>query len=166
MPNSFVHVELHTTDIDKAKKFYSQLFAWQLDEVPMPGGTYTVIKPGKGTGGGMMQQRVPGAPSSWLAYESSVGLPMPAIQTRESPSLARGAFSGGETWAKRPWVPTLVECDYFGCCGWSVVVAGAEELLESCSRSFFSRLISTRPPMMCFVFASSLATGALPMPTR
>jgi uncharacterized protein len=68
MPNPFVHVELHTTDIDQAKKFYSQLFAWQLDDVPMPGGTYTVIKPGKGTGGGMMQQRVPGSPSSWLAY--------------------------------------------------------------------------------------------------
>jgi predicted enzyme related to lactoylglutathione lyase len=68
MPNPFVHVELHTADIDKAKKFYSQLFAWQLEDVPMPGGTYTVIKPGKGTGGGMMQQRVPGAPSSWLAY--------------------------------------------------------------------------------------------------
>jgi uncharacterized protein len=68
MPNPFVHVELHTADIDKAKKFYSQLFAWQLDDVPMPGGTYTVIKPGKGTGGGMMQQRVLGAPSSWLAY--------------------------------------------------------------------------------------------------
>ena len=27
MPNPFVHVELHTTDIDQAKKFYSQLFA-------------------------------------------------------------------------------------------------------------------------------------------
>jgi uncharacterized protein len=68
MANPFVHVELHTTDVDKAKKFYGQLFDWQLEDVPMPGGTYTVIKPGKGTGGGMMQQRVPGAPSSWLAY--------------------------------------------------------------------------------------------------
>lgn len=68
MANPFVHVELHSTDVAKAKSFYEQLFAWQLEDVPMPGGTYTVIKPGDGTGGGMMQQRVPGAPSSWLAY--------------------------------------------------------------------------------------------------
>jgi predicted enzyme related to lactoylglutathione lyase len=29
---------------------------------------YTMIKVGKGTGGGMMKQLIPGAPSSWLAY--------------------------------------------------------------------------------------------------
>jgi len=29
---------------------------------------YTLIKVGEGTGGGMMQTPVPGAPSSWLAY--------------------------------------------------------------------------------------------------
>ena len=27
-----------------------------------------MIKPGKGTGGGMLKQGVPGAPSAWLAY--------------------------------------------------------------------------------------------------
>jgi predicted enzyme related to lactoylglutathione lyase len=31
-------------------------------------GAYTMIKVGKGTGGGMMQHPVPGAPSAWLAY--------------------------------------------------------------------------------------------------
>ena len=30
--------------------------------------TYTMIGVGEGTGGGMMQQMTPGAPSSWLAY--------------------------------------------------------------------------------------------------
>jgi len=30
--------------------------------------TYTMIQPGEGTGGGLMQQPVPGAPSTWLAY--------------------------------------------------------------------------------------------------
>ena len=68
MANAFVHVELHSTDVAAAKKFYGQLFSWQLEDVPMSGDTYTLIKPGKGTGGGMMAQRVPGAPSSWLAY--------------------------------------------------------------------------------------------------
>jgi predicted enzyme related to lactoylglutathione lyase len=68
MANAFVHVELNTTDTDKAKAFYSKLFKWELEDVPMPTGTYTMIKPGKGTGGGIMKHPVPGAPSMWLAY--------------------------------------------------------------------------------------------------
>jgi predicted enzyme related to lactoylglutathione lyase len=69
MSNPFVHVELNSTDPDKAKAFYSKLFSWKLEDMPMgPGQTYTVIKPGDGTGGGVMKQMIPGAPSSWLAY--------------------------------------------------------------------------------------------------
>ncbi len=70
MPNPFVHVELATTDVAKAKAFYSKLFDWKLEDVPMmgPGDAYTLIQVGEGTGGGMMKQPVPGAPSSWLAY--------------------------------------------------------------------------------------------------
>jgi predicted enzyme related to lactoylglutathione lyase len=68
MANPFVHVELNTTDVGKAKNFYGKLFDWNLEDVPMPGGAYTMIKPGAGTGGGLMKHPVPGAPSSWLAY--------------------------------------------------------------------------------------------------
>jgi predicted enzyme related to lactoylglutathione lyase len=45
MANPFVHVELNTTDVSKAKSFYGSLFNWNLEDVPMPG-----------------------APSAWLAY--------------------------------------------------------------------------------------------------
>jgi hypothetical protein len=34
----------------------------------MPVGTYTMINPGEGTGGGMMRQPIAGAPSAWLPY--------------------------------------------------------------------------------------------------
>jgi predicted enzyme related to lactoylglutathione lyase len=69
MANAFVHVELNTTDVDKAKDFYGKLFAWTLEDIPMgPAGTYTMIKVGQGTGGGMVKHPVPGAPSAWLAY--------------------------------------------------------------------------------------------------
>jgi predicted enzyme related to lactoylglutathione lyase len=58
-----------TTDLAKAKAFYGKLFDWKLEDVPMgPGDTYTMIKVGEGTGGGMMKQPIPGAPSAWLAY--------------------------------------------------------------------------------------------------
>jgi predicted enzyme related to lactoylglutathione lyase len=69
MANPFVHIELATTDIGKAKEFYGSLFDWKLEDVPMGGGmTYTMVGVGEGTGGGMMQHPMPGAPSAWLAY--------------------------------------------------------------------------------------------------
>ncbi|HZJ54396.1 MAG TPA: VOC family protein [Myxococcaceae bacterium] len=69
MANPFVHVELQTTDLKKARDFYSRLFDWKLEDTPMPGfGTYTMIGVGEGTGGGMMAAQSPGAPSHWLAY--------------------------------------------------------------------------------------------------
>jgi predicted enzyme related to lactoylglutathione lyase len=68
MANPFVHVELNTTDLGKAKDFYGKLFDWKLEDAPMPEGTYTLINVGQGTGGGMMKQMMPGAPSAWLPY--------------------------------------------------------------------------------------------------
>ena len=70
MANPFVHVELNSNDIGKARAFYEHLFDWKLEDIPMPdGSTYSLIDVGgEGTGGGMMQHPVPGAPSLWLAY--------------------------------------------------------------------------------------------------
>ena len=68
MANPFVHVELNTNDLAKAKDFYGKLFDWTFEDVPMDAGTYTMIKVGDGTGGGMMPNPVPNAPSWWLAY--------------------------------------------------------------------------------------------------
>jgi uncharacterized protein len=65
MPNPFCHVELNTTDVEKAKEFYGKLFDWKLDDMP---GDYTMIGVGEGTGGGMMKNPIPGAPSFWLSY--------------------------------------------------------------------------------------------------
>jgi predicted enzyme related to lactoylglutathione lyase len=68
MANPFVHVELNTTDVAKAKDFYRTLFDWKLEDMPLPNGTYTMIHVGEGTGGGIMQHPVAGASSTWLAY--------------------------------------------------------------------------------------------------
>src|SRR5436190_1779967 len=69
MANPFVHVELNTQDLDKAKKFYGQLFDWKLKDEEMGAtGRYTMIDPGHGTGGGMLKHPDPGSPSMWLAY--------------------------------------------------------------------------------------------------
>jgi predicted enzyme related to lactoylglutathione lyase len=70
MPNPFVHVELSTDSPDKAKKFYSALFAWEFEDAssPIPGGVYTHIKVGEGTGGGLRTKPAPEAPTMWLPY--------------------------------------------------------------------------------------------------
>ena len=68
MANPFVHVELMSTDVGKAKSFYGKLFDWTLEDVPMENMTYTMIKVGEGTGGGLMKNPIPGAPSLWVAY--------------------------------------------------------------------------------------------------
>ena len=69
MGNPFVHVELHTNDLKRAREFYAKLFDWKLQDAPMPGGgTYTMIEVGTGTGGGMTINQAPGTPSHWMAY--------------------------------------------------------------------------------------------------
>jgi len=69
MANPFVHVELETNDVAKAKMFYGKLFDWKLEDVPMgDGSTYTMIGVGEGTGGGLMKSPMPDNSSMWLAY--------------------------------------------------------------------------------------------------
>ena len=68
MANPFVHVELSTTDVGKAKTFYSKLFDWKLEDITTGAGDYTMINTGGEHGGGIMQQPMPGAPSMWMAY--------------------------------------------------------------------------------------------------
>ncbi|HEX6137104.1 MAG TPA: VOC family protein [Casimicrobiaceae bacterium] len=84
MANPFVHVELHTKDLPKARQFYQSLFGWQLQDTPMPGGggTYTMIDVGEGVGGGMMTDA--DAPPAWLAY---VGVDDVRAKTAQAKSL-------------------------------------------------------------------------------
>jgi len=109
MPNAFVHVELNTTDLEKSKAFYGKLFDWKLEDVPMgdsSNGTYTMIKVGEGTGGGMLKHPVPGAPSAWLAY----------VQVDDIEAATQKAKSLGATVMKDPtevmgvgWLSVLID---------------------------------------------------------
>ena len=56
MGNPFVHVELMSTDVGKAKAFYGQLFDWKLEDMDIGDMTYTMIKVGEGTGGGTHEE--------------------------------------------------------------------------------------------------------------
>lgn len=103
MANPFVHVELGTTDVGKAKSFYQSLFKRQLNDVEMGGGmTYTLIGVGEGTGGGMMKHPVAGAPSAWLPYVQVEDLVAATAKAKSlgatvmrdvTPVMDEGAFS-------------------------------------------------------------------------
>jgi len=68
MSNRFAHIELSTTDVRAAKKFYKKLFDWTVTD--MPGMSYTLINTGEGdtAGGGMSGMGGPDSPRQWLPY--------------------------------------------------------------------------------------------------
>lgn len=66
MGNPFVHLDLSTSDVAGAKKFYKSVFDWKFNDVPEM--NWTGIDVGKGTGGGMGPVQDPGQPPSWTAY--------------------------------------------------------------------------------------------------
>lgn len=63
----FVHLELNTDNLKKAKTFYTKLFGWQTQDMEMPQGVYTMLQL-QGPGGAMTKKPMPEAPSMWLPY--------------------------------------------------------------------------------------------------
>lgn len=62
--------ELMTTDPEAAAEFYSAVFGWSAQDMPMPEGTYKVMKIGEESVSGIMNIPVmaKGAPPSWGSY--------------------------------------------------------------------------------------------------
>jgi len=68
-PGQFCWVELATPDAQAAKKFYSELFGWEYDEVLMGGDPpYNLAKLPKGQAGAIYENKQ--APPNWLSYIS------------------------------------------------------------------------------------------------
>jgi len=63
--------ELLTTDIEGAKRFYKEVLGWGMEQMPMEGEPYTVIRAGDHRVGGIMRmpEQVPaGTPPHWETY--------------------------------------------------------------------------------------------------
>ena len=56
MGNPLCHFEFMVSDIEKAKKFYSQVFDWKIGDMSMPSMQYLSIDTGTPPGGGMMKK--------------------------------------------------------------------------------------------------------------
>jgi predicted enzyme related to lactoylglutathione lyase len=107
MANPFVHVELNTQDVGKAKEFYGSLFDWKLEDVPMGAmGNYTTIGVGGGTAGGIMQHPMPGQPSFWLAY---VNVDDIAASTEKAKSLGATIIRDVMPVAEMGWLSIIID---------------------------------------------------------
>jgi predicted enzyme related to lactoylglutathione lyase len=63
------HVELFSKNPKAAREFYSGVFGWTYDEMPMPGGVYVMIKDADGAMvGGIVKKRDAKAPEAWVGY--------------------------------------------------------------------------------------------------
>ncbi len=58
------HVEIPADNVERAKKFYGELFGWKMEKYQGPGPEYWLFKTaggqaGEGIGGGLMQRMMP-----------------------------------------------------------------------------------------------------------
>jgi uncharacterized protein len=62
--------ELLTSDVAGAKKFYSELFGWTFEDMPMDQMTYSIVKANKDEVGGIMPipPDAPPMPPAWGLY--------------------------------------------------------------------------------------------------
>lgn len=65
--------ELMTLDLAATERFYGGAFGWTFEAMPVPGGTYTIVKCGSGPGiAGIMQmsKEMMQGPPAWISYVS------------------------------------------------------------------------------------------------
>ncbi|HEV7475494.1 MAG TPA: VOC family protein [Pyrinomonadaceae bacterium] len=90
-PGTFCWVELATTDGEGAKKFYTELFGWTANDMPVgPGMTYSILLLGgkEGKDVGALYQMPPemtaqGIPPNWLSYVSVTSADESATKAKE-----------------------------------------------------------------------------------
>jgi predicted enzyme related to lactoylglutathione lyase len=104
MANPFVHLELTTGDVAKAKDFYGKLFNWKFEDNQMPGMVYTTFKPDSGPGGGIFT--MPGAPTAWLPY---VGVDDINTATDKAKSLGAKIHNGPMEIPNVGWATVLAD---------------------------------------------------------
>lgn len=71
MSNTFCHMELHSSNTDGSKEFYSKLFGWGMQDMPMGDQTYTMFKTTDKDDeihGGITKSQCPDGTSSWVSY--------------------------------------------------------------------------------------------------
>jgi predicted enzyme related to lactoylglutathione lyase len=100
-----VHLELHTTDLERARSFYTGLLSWQGETVHTPSGAYHALDLAPSLGGGIVQ----------CGTRRTVWLPYVAV-----PEIGRATERAVELGATVELAPRP------GPCGWRSVVSSPE----------------------------------------
>jgi len=111
MPNRIVHFEIEATDRDRAARFYSQAFGWQMQQMGEEMGNYVVVTTGDpkepgGINGGIYTPQGGGA-KELNAYSCVVGVDN-IDQAMNSVKSAGGQVLGGKM--DIPGVGTFARC--------------------------------------------------------
>jgi predicted enzyme related to lactoylglutathione lyase len=82
---AFSWSELMTTDVEGASKFYSNLFGWKTEEMPMENMKYTIVKVGEEGVGGIMTipPQAQGSPPNWGVYVTVDDVDVTAKKAKE-----------------------------------------------------------------------------------
>lgn len=95
---TWCHIEIPSTDPDRAKAFYSELFGWTFQDMPMPEGTYTVYMTREGAVGGGIWNPPEGMPRQTVNYVAVDDL---------AASVAGVKANGGQVYLERQDVPGM-----------------------------------------------------------
>jgi hypothetical protein len=85
LPGKFIWFEHVSNDVQKARRFYGELFGWSSDPVPMGAEPYHMIQ-NKGQGIGGFRTAMPGVPNHWMSY-----LSVPDVDASVRAAQAAGA---------------------------------------------------------------------------
>lgn len=123
--NRVVHFEIHADDMERAKKFYTDVFGWEMQQMGGEYGNYVVIKTGPGPdeiaagnvtmenvgiNGGMMKRNAekPKEGMSPMAYVCIVG-----VEDVDA-TMAKVKACGGSQHMPKMDVPNVGELAYCG----------------------------------------------------
>jgi uncharacterized protein len=118
-PRPLAHLELHTTDLDRASAFYSELLGWRPELIEAAARSYLALNLGQGPSGGIVECGT--ERSLWLPYVSVPEVDSATeraeqlggsvlLEPREGPAGWRSvvkAPDGGEIafWQSKSWAP-------------------------------------------------------------
>jgi uncharacterized protein len=83
-PGTFSWTDLGTTDSEAAKAFYTELFGWEAEDLPVGDGmVYTMLRQGGLEVAALYRQMQEGAPPNWLSYVTVEDADAAAAKARE-----------------------------------------------------------------------------------
>ena len=87
MPNAIMHFEIPADDVERARRFYEQVFGWKIEQYPMPPGQEYWGVTAKdsneqGINGGLMKRQMPGQPFTNYVTVDSIDVMIPIVHAQ------------------------------------------------------------------------------------